>query len=192
MIFSKSVMLHDHQRELGLLLVLGNDVSQVLNNLVVEFLAARTPFFCADEFAHGLAKAFHPEYLGFAMEVSVNLIAQCAEENQLQSFADLVREIMQIRLSGGGIGMLALLAGRHDLESEAAQNALKRHCKFADRNRAPPEVDLKMKQYRFSRLGDHVRLKFIGGISEEFHCHVLGGAGDGLAVRGFKNQAIGM
>ena len=53
--------LHDHECELGLLLVLGNDVTQVFNNLVVELLAARIPFFCADEFAHGLAKTFHPE-----------------------------------------------------------------------------------------------------------------------------------
>jgi hypothetical protein len=39
-----------------------------------------------------------------------------------------------------------------------------------------------MKQHHFSRHGDHVRLKFMGGISEELHRHILGRAGDGLAV----------
>ncbi len=47
--------LHDHESELGLLLVLGNDVTQVFNNLVVEFLAAWTPLLGAGEFAHSLA-----------------------------------------------------------------------------------------------------------------------------------------
>ena len=53
--------LHDHECELGLLLVLGNDVTQVFNNLVVEFLAARTPLLGSGEFAHSFAQAFHPE-----------------------------------------------------------------------------------------------------------------------------------
>ena len=55
MIFSNSVMLHDHKCELGFLLVLGNNVTQVLNNLVIEFLAAWTPLLGAGEFAHGIA-----------------------------------------------------------------------------------------------------------------------------------------
>jgi len=184
--------LHDHECELGLLLVLGNDVTQVFNNLVVEFLAAWTPLLGAGEFAYGLAQAFHAKQFRFAVEVSVNLISQCAEENHLQSFTDLVCEIMQIRFSGIGIGTVAFLTGCHDLEPEPAQNALKCHCEFADRNGVSSEINLEMKQYRLRRLGDHMWLKFMGGISEEFHRYVLGGARDGLAVQGFKNQAIGM
>ncbi len=53
--------LHDHESELGLLLVLGNNVAQILNNLVIEFLTARTPLLGSGEFAHSCAQAFHPE-----------------------------------------------------------------------------------------------------------------------------------
>ncbi len=95
--------LNDHERELCLLLMPGNDIAQVLDDLVIELLAAGAPLLGTGEFLHRGPQAFYAEQLRFAVQIGVDLIAQGAEKHHLESVTGFVRlagDFVEIRLSG--------------------------------------------------------------------------------------------
>ena len=145
--------------------MLGNDVAEIIDNLIVQLLAARAPLFGAGEFLDRFAQTLHAEELGFAVEVGVDLVTQCAEENHLQSFAGLMGEVVQISF-GGVIIAIVLIVGGHHLETKTAQDAFECESKFTDGNGVAVEVYFEMIQHRLGGFGDEHRFQLVRGIAE--------------------------
>ena len=76
----------------------GNNISKVVNNLVIKFLATGTPVFGPRKFMNSVAKPLYTEKFRFAMKIRMNLVAKCAEKNHLQALSSLAGKIFQIRL----------------------------------------------------------------------------------------------
>src|SRR5688500_17898985 len=98
MIFSKSVllMLTHHERAGAASDFRRKARAQILNNLIVQALAAVPPTFCANQLFHTAAQAAEVNDMRRLAELEPQFVAQLRKKHQLEALAGFEGEMPQV------------------------------------------------------------------------------------------------
>ena len=166
----------------------GETVAKVVNDLVVELLAALRPSARADHLFDAATQAVEAHDLRCGFEMVAQFGAQHLKEHQFADPLAADGERTQIAVDD----LPHRFAPRaENVQSEAAQDFGERFRKFTDGHHGALEFGAKIMEHGLRGVLYGQLIDVAYGIAEQFEGDLLGGAGDVFTGRRFENQAIG-
>jgi hypothetical protein len=167
--------------------------AQILDDLVVEVLAAAVPAGGSGELLDAIAQAMKAKDVGRLIQLAFEFLAQLGEEKKLEALCGGVAgQLVEVGIEHArpGLRRVTGLAIGIDAKAEVAEDFFQRDGELADGDELAVQLVFEIVQDGGGGVADDFGVHQTGALAHQFQSDPLRGAGDLIAIVGLEDQAI--